>query len=147
MRPRAPIHTRIPINGLHPVLDFNRMELLDVGDTGPVEPAAVMGEYEPELVPGQRSRDDANRCTSRSPTGPPSQLDGNELRWQNWSLRVGFNYREGLVLHQVGYDDHGREREIAHRMSLAEMIVPYRDPGSTTTAGRPTTSASGAWVT
>jgi len=51
------------------------------------------------------------------------------LRWQNWSLRVGFNYREGLVLHHVAHHDHGRKREVAYRISLAEMIVPYRDPG------------------
>jgi primary-amine oxidase len=25
-------------------------------------------------------------------------LDGNELSWQRWRMRIGFNYREGLVL-------------------------------------------------
>ena len=49
------------------------------------------------------------------------------LRWQNWELRLGFNGREGLVLHTVGFRDAGRLRPIAHRMSFAEMIVPYRD--------------------
>jgi primary-amine oxidase len=39
-----------------------------------------------------------------------------------------FNYREGLVLHSVGYEDGGRVRSVAHRMSFAEMVVPYRDP-------------------
>ena len=48
--------------------------------------------------------------------------------WQKWSLRIGFNYREGMVLHQVGYYDGGRVRPVAHRLSLAEMVVPYRDP-------------------
>jgi primary-amine oxidase len=28
----------------------------------------------------------------------------------------------------VAYDDHGVERDIAYRMSFAEMVVPYRDP-------------------
>ena len=32
------------------------------------------------------------------------------------------------VLHQVGYEQDGRTRPIAHRMSFAEMVVPYRDP-------------------
>lgn len=31
------------------------------------------------------------------------QVTGNLVEWQKWSIRVGFNYREGLVLHQVGY--------------------------------------------
>ena len=43
-------------------------------------------------------------------------------------MRIGFNYREGLVLHDVGYEDDGRVRPIAHRLSFAEMVVPYRDP-------------------
>ena len=43
-------------------------------------------------------------------------------------MRLGFNYREGLVIHTVGYEDAGRVRPVAHRMSFAEMVVPYRDP-------------------
>jgi primary-amine oxidase len=49
------------------------------------------------------------------------------LRWQDWELRLGFNHREGLVLHQVGFRDAGRLRPVAHRLSFAEMVVPYRD--------------------
>jgi primary-amine oxidase len=50
------------------------------------------------------------------------------VEWQKWSLRIGFNYREGLVLHTVGYHENGRRRSVAHRLSFAEMVVPYRDP-------------------
>ena len=116
-----------PVNGLHPVLDPNRMELLDIGDTGPVDPPPVMGEYVPRFIPGYRARDDLRPLEISQPEGTSFQLDGNALNWQNWSLRIGFNYREGLVLHQVGYADGGRVRPVAHRMSLAEMVVPYRD--------------------
>ena len=42
-------------------------------------------------------------------------------------MRLGFNYREGPVIYQVAYDDHGDVRDIAYRMSFAEMVVPYRD--------------------
>ena len=49
------------------------------------------------------------------------------LSWQNWQLRIGFNGREGLVLHTVGFSDGGRVRPVAHRLSFAEMVVPYRD--------------------
>jgi primary-amine oxidase len=45
-------------------------------------------------------------------------------------MRIGFNHREGLVLHTVGYEDGGRVRPIAHRLSFAEMVVPYRDPST-----------------
>jgi len=43
-------------------------------------------------------------------------------------MRLGFNYREGLVIHALGYNDGGRGRKVAHRLSFAEMVVPYRDP-------------------
>jgi primary-amine oxidase len=50
------------------------------------------------------------------------------VTWQKWHMRVGFNVREGLVLHTVGYEDRGRLRPIAHRLSFAELVVPYGDP-------------------
>jgi primary-amine oxidase len=117
-----------PVNGLHPLVDLNEMTLLELGDTSRVEPPASMGEYVPRLVPGQRLRNDVRPLVIDQPEGTSFTLEGHALRWQNWSLRIGFNYREGLVLHQVGYSDGGRVRAIAHRLSLAEMVVPYRDP-------------------
>jgi len=117
-----------PVNGLHPVLDLNRMELLELGDTHRVDPPATMGEYVPALVPGQRLRDDLRPLQVSQRDGASFQLTGHALTWQKWSLRIGFNYREGLVLHQVGYAEDGRVRPVAHRLSLAEMVVPYRDP-------------------
>jgi primary-amine oxidase len=119
-----------PVTGLHFVIDLNRMELLKVEDTGVVPEPATMGEYIPRLVPGQRLRDDIKPLEIVQPDGPSFTLDGNLLRWQKWSLRIGFNYREGLVLHTVGYEDGGRLRPVAHRLSFAEMVVPYRDPTS-----------------
>jgi primary-amine oxidase len=119
-----------PVTGLHLVVDLNAMELLEVEDTGVIEEPATMGEYVPRLVPGLRLRDDVRPLQITQPEGPSFLLEGNLLRWQRWSLRVGFNYREGLVLHTVGYEDAGRVRPVAHRLSFAEMVVPYRDPTS-----------------
>jgi primary-amine oxidase len=62
------------------------------------------------------------------PGGPGFTVDGWQVRWQTWSLRVGFCPREGLVIHDVRYDDDGTERRIAHRMSIAELVIPYGDP-------------------
>ena len=36
------------------------------------------------------------------PQGPSFEVDGNRVSWQKWSMRVGFNWREGLVLHSIG---------------------------------------------
>jgi primary-amine oxidase len=128
-----------PVTGLHFVVDLNRMELLEIEDTHRVDPPATMGEYAPHLVPGQRARDDLKPLEVTQPEGVSFTLDGNELRWQKWSLRVGFNHREGMVLHTVGYDG----RSVAHRLSFAEMVVPYRDP--TTDHYRRTAFDIGEW--
>jgi primary-amine oxidase len=113
------------LTGLHPVVDLNRMELLELEDNGDGDRPDVMGEYLPRLIP-VALREVAPLHISQ-PDGVSFMLDGRLLRWQNWELRLGFNHREGLVLHTIGFRDGGRLRPIAHRMSFAEMIVPYRD--------------------
>jgi primary-amine oxidase len=114
------------VTGLHPVVDLNRMELLELEDNGAGEGRPeVMGEYLPALIPVPL-REVAPLEVSQ-PDGVSFTLDGRQLRWQNWQLRLGFNHREGLVLHTVGFSDAGRLRPVAHRLSFAEMIVPYRD--------------------
>ncbi|KWX21969.1 tyramine oxidase [Mycolicibacterium wolinskyi] len=121
-----------PVSGLHCVVDLNTMELLRVEDDGSNEKPDVMGEYVPRHIP-RRIRSAWNReplapLHITQPDGPSFTLDGNLLRWQNWSLRVGFNHREGMTLHTVRYRDGEVNRSVAHRMSFAEMVVPYRDP-------------------
>jgi primary-amine oxidase len=34
-----------------------------------------------------------------------------------------------LTLHELGYEDGGRVRPVAHRVSIAELVIPYADPG------------------
>ena len=131
-----------PVTGLHFVVDLNRMELLEIEDDHRVDEPATMGEYVPHLVPGLQLRDDLKPLEITQPEGVSFTLDGNALRWQKWSLRVGFNHREGMVLHTVGYDDGGRS-PVAHRLSFAEMVVPYRDP--TTDHYRRTAFDIGEW--
>ena len=52
-------------------------------------------------------------------------VDDGLLTWGPWQMRVSLQPIEGLVLHQIGYLDHGRLRPIIYRASLSEMIVPY----------------------
>jgi primary-amine oxidase len=117
------------VTGLHPVVDLNRMTLLELEDSleaGPAaDPPAVMGEYLPSLIPVPLR--EVKPLHISQPEGPSFTLSGRQLSWQNWDLRLGFNHREGLVLHTVGFRDAGRLRPVAHRLSFAEMIVPYRD--------------------
>ncbi|WP_396936723.1 primary-amine oxidase [Mycolicibacterium sp.] len=119
------------LRGFHCIVDMNSMELLEIEEGDPIDLPEVMAEYRPEVVPAQL-RDSSTRPPLKplditQSEGPSFTIEGNRLEWQNWSLRVGFNYREGMTLHTVSYNDHGTVRPIAHRMSFAEMAVPYRD--------------------
>ncbi|HEY2689303.1 MAG TPA: primary-amine oxidase [Streptosporangiaceae bacterium] len=114
------------VTGLHPVIDVNRMELLELEDSPDAgEAPEVMGEYLPKLL-GTPLRE-VKPLEVSQPDGVSFTLEGRLLAWQNWELRLGFNHREGLVLHTVGFRDAGRLRPVAHRLSFAEMVVPYRD--------------------
>jgi primary-amine oxidase len=122
-----------PVAGLKLVVDMNTMELLEVRDTGDPGLPPVQGEYAPEHIPGYAPRTTRRPLHISQPDGVSFTLDGHALSWENWRLRIGFTHREGLVLHQVGWaqpDGSGGERvrPIAHRLSFAEMVVPYRDP-------------------
>ena len=115
-----------PVSGLKLVVDLNTLELLELEDDHDHGQPAVNAEYVPGPWSGEQ-RTDLEPLHITQPDGPSFTLDGTELRWQRWSMRLGFNYREGPVIHQVTYDDHGTVRDIAYRLSLAEMVVPYRD--------------------
>jgi primary-amine oxidase len=111
-----------PLEGIVAVVDLNRKELLRLEDYGavPLPPRAgnwsrsYMKETRAGLKPLQVSQSSGSSFT----------VCGQEVSWQNWTFRVGFNPREGLVLHTVGYAG----RPILYRASIAEMIVPYADP-------------------
>ena len=114
------------VSGIKFIVDMNTMELLQIEeDLDPGSPD-VQGEYIPGVWTGEQ-RSDVKPLHITQPEGVSFTVEGTELRWQNWSMRLGFNYREGPVIYQVAYDDHGDVRDVAYRMSFAEMVVPYRD--------------------
>lgn len=58
------------------------------------------------------------------PAGVSFTLKGRYVEWQNWRFHIGFNYREGIVLNDITYNDKGNIRPIFYRLSLSEMVVP-----------------------
>ena len=115
-----------PVEGVIPVVDLNNMKVLRVEDHGVVPLPPNPGNYTPEFV--KEFRNDLKPLDIVQPEGPSFQVEGNEVSWQKWSFRVGFNGREGLVLHTIGYEEQGRKRPIIYRASLGDMVVPYGDP-------------------
>ena len=123
-----------PVEGLIVSVDMDTMTVTDVTDHGVVPIPAHPGNYAPEFMfDGENRpaftalRDDVKPISITQPEGPSFTVDGWSVSWQKWRLRVGFNPREGLVLHQVGYQDRGRLRPVVYRAGLSEMVVPYGD--------------------
>lgn len=116
-----------PIEGVVPVVDLNKMEVIRVEDYGVVPLPPEPGNYAREYIP--KFRDDLKPLDIVQPDGPSFQVDGYKVTWQKWHFRLGFTPREGLVLYEIGYEDKGRIRPIVYRAALSEMVVPYNDPG------------------
>ena len=115
-----------PIEGVLVVVDMGRGEVLEVLDHGLVPLPPERASYYPEDV--GPPREGLRPLEISQPDGPSFTLDGHELTWQRWSLRIGFDPYEGLILHTVGYQDGDRLRPVLHRASICEMVVPYGDP-------------------
>ncbi len=118
-----------PIEGIRPVVDLNRMEVIRVEEYGTWPLPPEEGNYYSERVEPKRTGIKPLQITQ--PEGPSFTLEGRQLRWQNWSMVVGFTAREGLVIHDLRYQDGDRNRPILFRASLTEMVVPYGDPSPT----------------
>jgi primary-amine oxidase len=124
-----------PVEGLVVRFDLDALDVTEVEDHGITPLPERDGNYTAEAISDPRNfphfpdgpRRDVRPLEIVQPEGPSFELDGNALRWQKWSLRIGFTYREGLVLHTVAYDG----RPILYRASLGEMFVPYGDPSPT----------------
>lgn len=118
----------VPIEGLSPLIDLNRMEVIRLDDyrTTPLPPdapdykLAYLHSKVPQVTP----------LKIVQPDGPSFQLDGYHLMWQKWDLRLGFSPREGVILSLIHFFDPETDqlRPIIYRASLSEMVVPYGNP-------------------
>ncbi|WP_433464523.1 primary-amine oxidase [Spirillospora sp. CA-128828] len=113
-----------PIDGLVAYVDLIDESVIEIVDTGAQPVPAEPGDY--HLITEYRTTQRPIEITQ--PDGPGFGLDGPLVTWENWSLRLGYDMREGLVLHQIGFADGDRVRPIVYRASVAEMLVAYGDP-------------------
>ena len=119
-----------PLSGIHSWVDLDEKEVLKVVDTGVVNPDVVnnMKTYH-YRAENRDLREDLEPYNVVQPDGPSWEVEGREISWQKWNLRVSFNHREGLVLHDIGYEGaDGEERSIINRASFPEVATPYNDP-------------------
>lgn len=127
-----------PVEGVVVTFDIDSMSVVEVEDHGVVPLPPTAGNYaeqfmfSPENRPAfTQFRQDVEDIVITQPDGPSFTVDGWGVAWQKWRLRVGFNPREGLVLHTISYEDKGVERPIMYRAALSEMVVPYGDASPT----------------
>lgn len=116
-----------PLDGVIAVVDLHTMEVIRVEDHGVVPLPPEAGNWARQYIESFREAPKPLEIVQSE--GPSFTVDGYLVRWQNWSFRIGFTPREGLVLHQIRYRDGDRDRLILDRASLCEMVVPYGDPG------------------
>lgn len=119
-----------PIDGVAAYVDLIEGRVFKVIDELDLPVPRESGDYDDPAVSGPQ-RTTLKPIEITQPEGPSFTLDGNVLEWQNWSLRVGFDAREGLSLHQISWDEDGQRRPVIYRASIPEMVVPYGDPGPT----------------
>ena len=120
-----------PVSGLHCVIDLNTMELLRIEDNGGVTKPNVMGEYVPKHIP-ERIRAASRPRTAQTAGHHPVRGAVVHRRRQPAAVAELVPARRvqpprGHDPAPVRYRDGDRARSIAHRISFAEMIVPYRD--------------------
>ncbi|KAI9768486.1 MAG: hypothetical protein M1840_004896 [Geoglossum simile] len=94
----------------------------------PLNVAAPSNYHTASIEEGVGYRTDVKPIYITQPEGVSFKVDGRILEWQNWKVHIGFNYREGIVLNNITYNDRGSERPVFYRLSLAEMVVPYGNP-------------------
>jgi primary-amine oxidase len=115
-----------PIGGLHAIVAVDTAEVVAVEDQDGIPTPQTPGPYRLGQTGGQVALRDL-RITQ--PDGASFEVDGWEIRWERWRFRLGYCQREGLVVHDVRFLDGEEERRIAHRMSIAELVIPYGDRG------------------
>ncbi len=112
-----------PIDGVTAHVDLIEKRVFKIVDEFSLPVPAESGDYGDPAVRGPE-RTGLRPIEITQPEGPSFTVDGSLLRWQGWSLRVGFDAREGLTLHQI----HLAGRPVIYRASVPEMVVPYGDP-------------------
>lgn len=113
-----------PIEGLNAVVDVKKGKVIRIDDYGIMPIPMQEINYESQFRDSFRAP--LKPLDVVQADGPSFVLDGHRIAWDNWSLVIGFNAREAITLHDIHYDG----RQIMHRASLVEMVVPYGTPAN-----------------
>ena len=86
-----------------PIYNSETKEIIHI-DIPPVRrplSKAAPSNYHPEAIEKEGGyRTDLKPIHITQPEGVSFKMNGRIIEWQNWSMHIGFNYREGIVLHK-----------------------------------------------
>jgi primary-amine oxidase len=115
-----------PIDGLVAYVDVTGRRVTRIIDVATPPVPAASGNFDDPAVQGP-PLESLKPIEITQPDGRSFTVEDGRVRWGKWDLRIGFNEREGLTLHQIAFDG----RPVCYRASIAEMVVPYADPAPT----------------
>jgi primary-amine oxidase len=115
-----------PLDGLVATVDLDTGEVVDVLDVEPRPVPAIASRYDGEHA--RTPRGTAKPIEITQPEGTSFVVLGNHVEWEGWAFRFTVHPVTGLVIHNVTY----RGRSVAHRLSIAEMVVPYAGTSANT---------------
>jgi primary-amine oxidase len=107
-----------PIEGVVVTVDMNARKVIHMTDTD-MKPVSVETGNPAGTLRG------LTPLGVSEPRGSNITIDGRRVSWMGWSFYAVLHPREGLVLYDVRYDDHGSSRPVAYRLALSELYVPY----------------------
>ncbi|KHK99435.1 tyramine oxidase [Microbacterium mangrovi] len=112
-----------PVDGLTAYIDVADRTVIEIIDTPGFEIPQTSGNFDDPELQGP-PLEGLKPIEISQPQGSSFTVDGEEITWGQWRLRIGFDTREGLILRQLAFAD----RPVMYRGSISEMIVPYADP-------------------
>ncbi|RWZ59279.1 primary-amine oxidase [Labedella populi] len=116
-----------PVDGLSAYVDAANRRITRLIDDRVMPIPSTSGNFDDPALQGA-PLETLKPIVITQPEGASFDVDGDMVTWANWRFQVGFDVREGLVLRQLSFDDHGETRPVIYRASIDEMLVPYGDP-------------------
>ena len=126
-----------PVSGLVAVVDLVtgtvEIEEQDIPEHDHIPVPKTPGNFSRTFLREKNipERTDIKEIDIKQPNGASFTVDGKLVSWQGFTFRVAFNWREGLTLHHISYQENSdiasdnRRRPLAFKISCSEMVVPY----------------------
>jgi primary-amine oxidase len=115
-----------PIEGVQAIVDLDERKVIQVIDTGLIPVPPDTHDFDEATVSARFGlRPPLKPIRITQPQGPNFSVAGGFVSWQKWRFHVRFERRAGTVISLATYDD----RSVLYQGSLAEVFVPYQDPG------------------